>query len=163
MGPLEEAGAPEQEQKGPLWRLRSPWGPCTVGPHWPDAPVSKNSSYVYGAINPESRMSGLLCTRSVCESPGRIVSASFLNMDGSRIFREIERLGCNIGALLPLSTYYLGFSAYYFRPFCHFREEFHSLLSDVQARSLTLLAGSTIQLSVWRLSAAGLKHHSPEI
>ena len=31
-GPLEQVGAPEQKQKGPLWRLWDAWDPYMVDP-----------------------------------------------------------------------------------------------------------------------------------
>ena len=76
--------------------------------------------------------------------------------------RKIERLGWNITASVNLQFEFLNI-AIIFVFLGHFREEFHSHRTDVQSRALTLLAGSPIHSSEWRLRAAGLKHHAPEI
>ena len=53
-GPLKQAGAQSNSKKGPFGDYGVPWTPCTSGPHWPDAPVSKSPSYVYALSSARS-------------------------------------------------------------------------------------------------------------
>ena len=104
--------------------------------------------------SPECRMPGV---RWACQSPENIVW-TVLRMNDRRNLREIERLGWGITASVSLQFEFLDIL---FSPFCHLREEFQSRRTDVPARPLTLLAGSTAHSSGWRLRADGLEHHAP--
>ena len=61
------------------------WGPCKVGPPWPDTPVSKNPSYVYALLQgnlhyienakPKNIMASVVIVRlHIYYSPDRSVS-----------------------------------------------------------------------------------------
>ena len=59
-GPSITAGAPwsrpvpqSNSKRGPFADYGAPWGPCMAVPPWPDAPVSKNPSFVYDLTSVE--------------------------------------------------------------------------------------------------------------